>query len=789
MKENGRAEKKPRLSRQAREEKARKWTSVVLIVLFCALIAAAILTIHQADLRRAVEIPPAAQKSPITANRKRDYGEAGFQLVAENELLILKADYTNGEICVEQKSTGKIWYSNPPERTQSGIKGVKGRMSSQLILTYCNVNTADPSTADNLTQSINQGGMEHELIENGVKFTFAFPTAGIIVPIQYTLNGDALEVTIPTDEIQELWSERYIATSLDVLPFFGASLQTAQGYMMVPDGSGALIELSSSNYTMNQFMSPVYGHDATLEYDLTTQNKKTVALPVFGMKWDDDGYVAVITEGESNARIYSYLSQKVTSFNQLYAQMVMRTVKMKQVGGMGENYGAMVAKSGDEKMEDWSDFLYRGTDFSVSYFFLEPEQASYTGMSSRYQQYLESRQQKTASEMPMEQYLVLDVYGAVSIEKYIMGIKTPIITPLTTYNQVCSLVDELRSRGVEHLIINYVGALKGGLQRDMMDEVRHEPALGTEAEFEHMIAYLDELGVLLFLEAEPVNLYEDGSGYLKSFHCTKSYFDSLTTTVKWAPNRTTEKVAVGKTAYFLKPKNVLSFMESFAASADQQGVKGISVSNLGSILYSDLSRTGEDTTRAETRALWQQIMADSKTHADYLMVHQGNAYCLPYADVITDVPVGHSDFDCLGISVPFYSLSLHGDIVMATEAINDSADYQFMTLKAIESGISLKYNVMAADAKTLVGTIYNDMVSYSLDHWLDTIVESYHQVQSVTGDLAGEKIVDHREVAPGVMETTYASGAKVYVNYAEEPVDYQGMTIGARDCLLVRGDE
>lgn len=775
-----------RRSRQSRAESIRKWTSVGLIVLFCGLILAAILAIHQADLRREVERPEVAKKSPIAVNKKRDYGEPGFQLVAENDLLILRADFTTGEICVEQKSTGKIWYSNPPERTQPGIKGVKGRLNSQLILTYANVNTADPSTADNATHSIGQGGMEHELIDNGVRFEYAFPPAGIIIPIEYTLNGDAMEVHIPTDEIQELWSDKFIATSLDVLPFFGSSGVDSTGYMLVPDGSGALIELNSSNYTMSQFMTPIYGHDATLEYDLLAKNEKTAALPVFGVKWNDDAYVAVITEGEANARVFSYLSQKATSFNQVYSQMLMRTVKLKQVGGMGENYGALTE---NKKMEDWSDFLYRDTDYAISYFFLEPEHADYTGMCNRYQLYLESRQQKCRTELPMEQYLVLDVYGAVSIDQYIVGIKTPVITPLTTYNQVCDLVDELRARGVEHIIINYVGGLKGGLERDMMDTLCHEPKLGSKAEFQHMIDYLAEKDVLLFFEAQPVNLYEDGSGYRKAVHCAKSYFDALTTAVRYAPNRVSENIQVGKTAYFLKPRYVEDFMAAFNASAAQNGLRGISVSSLGSILYSEKSRNGQDTLRSQTMAVWQRIMDQCKQSVPYLMVHQGNAYCLPYADIITDVPVDYSNYDCQNSSIPFYELSLHGDIIMATEPINASADYQYMTLKAIETGISLKFNVMAADTDVLVGTIYNDKVSYSLVNWLDTIVECYQKMHAVTGELAGEKIVGHEEIAPGVTRTTYANGVQVYVNYNDEAYTVADGVIPARDCLLAGKEE
>lgn len=42
----------------------------------------------------------------------------------------------------------------------------------------------------------------------------------------------------------------------------------------------------------------------------------------------------------------------------------------------------------------------------------------------------------------------------------------------------------------------------------------------------------------------------------------------------------------------------------------------------------------------------------------------------------------------------------------------------------------------------------------------------------------------HDELAPGVYRTTYANGAKVYVNYNKAPASVDGVTVGAEDWLL-----
>ena len=205
----------------------------------CVWLGATAYRIAQADRQREAEKTESRAQSPIAANRKRDYGEPGFQGVAENEWLILRADYTTGEVSVEEKKTGMVWYSNPQSRDEPDIKGNKNKLKSQISYTSFNVRTEVTNNVDSFSQSVRQGTMEHLLLENGVQFNYSFPATGIMIPLRYTLVEDTLEVCIPADGIQELWPEEYLALDVDILPFFGAGEPADAGYFLVPDGSGA----------------------------------------------------------------------------------------------------------------------------------------------------------------------------------------------------------------------------------------------------------------------------------------------------------------------------------------------------------------------------------------------------------------------------------------------------------------------------------------------------------------------------------------------------------------------
>ena len=63
------------------------------------------------------------------------------------------------------------------------------------------------------------------------------------IPIEYRLTENGLSVSVPTKEIEEKGGA--VISRIRVLPFFGAAGTDADGYMFVPDGSGALINLNN----------------------------------------------------------------------------------------------------------------------------------------------------------------------------------------------------------------------------------------------------------------------------------------------------------------------------------------------------------------------------------------------------------------------------------------------------------------------------------------------------------------------------------------------------------------
>ena len=750
--------------------------SIALTVAFVVVIGVAVFNIYLSDKQKEIDANKPKDESAIEIEKGWDYGDPGYNKVAENDALIMEADYTTGEIRITEKKSGHQWYTNPPDRKQDNIIAIRTQINSQFYVRFLDVESRTVLDFDNYGASIKKGGMSHELVENGVKFTFAFPQANVYIPVQYTLVGDSFQAEILTDEIVHVGDSSYLIESIAFLPYFGAGGLKDDGYLFIPDGSGALINYNNNRQRTQIYTAPVYGRNPTVELKEQESVKETISMPVFGAKTNDHAYLGVIISGDSSSTITASTSKKLSSYNTVYSSAIFREYSL-TVALASKFYGI------ETRVLKTSDNLLGGQNYAVRYFFMDGENANYTGMAESYKEYLRENGKLQKTDLTKDKYLVLDLIGAVSIEKYVFGIKQPVVTALTTYNDVVTIVKDLKAQGVDNLIVNYIGALDGGLKNKPYSKVSTESVLGSKKEFNAMVSYLKEQGVELFLETNPVELYNNGNGYDSNGDAVKAFFDK--NAFEYTYNLDS-KLPTANRWRLIKPELVPEFIEKFTNSADKWNITNISIDRLAATLYTNYADDVPNVTRSMTMAYWEQAMKQARESADYLMVHKGNAYSLAYADVITDTASGGSDYDMVDSSVPFYQIVLQDSKLTTSVAFNTTVDYTKAFLSALETGCSMKYNLIYGDVSDLVGTEYNTMVSYSYEFWKDIIVEEYKTMQEATQIFAGNQIVNHEMIADNVSLTQYENGALI-VNYGNESYTYQGTLIGARDYLVVKG--
>ena len=754
--------------------KVAKVCSIVLTVLIVFLAGYAILSIVKADKARADAASGiTSSESPLVDDRNRDYGEPGLKKVAETGGWILYADTTNGEMAVESKSNGKIWYTNPWDREEDTYIAKKARLESQIELTFFTPTNNSTATADSLNECVKKGGLDYELIDGGIRFTYSFPRYGVRFPIEYTINENGLVVEVLMGEVEEYLTDQYQLITIDVIPFFGAGGLAEEGYLFVPDGSGALINYNNEKQRFAQYSAPVYGKDLVEPSDTTEIiRKEQIIMPVFGLKTEENAFLAIITSNEAYATITATTSKKSSAYNQVYSTVAYRDYDV-PTGQRGHN-----TVQYNESTEPFSDGSYR-----VEYFFLEGDAANYSGMANRYRQWLIENDSLHQSELVQEPYFVLNLYGAVSIEQYVMGFKQPVVTALTTYQDVIDIVSEMKSRGIDKIILNYMGAMNGGLNAELVDEFRTESVLGSKRDFEDMLQYLEQEDVIFFIEQDPVNLYQDGNGYARNEDTTTSFYDKDIVIYGYQLNQRKYQKSTARS--LMKPSLLEQITDRFFSSAIDNELTNYSAAGIGSVLYSDYD---EKCTvyRQESRSIWQNILKTASEQFEYVMVEKGNAYTFPYVDIIRDIAVEDSGYDMIDESIPFYQMVVRGNIAISSSALNLNVDYHHQYLKGLETGTNMSYTWIAGDVLSLVGTEYNNLVSTSFDYWLDTAVQEYLDAKEIMELTAGKAIVGHRKVAEEVFETTYDGGIRVYVNYSDSEYTDGDLTVAERGFAVVR---
>ena len=754
--------------------------TISLIVLLVAVVGFVSYTIIRDDAVRAAEANQVVDKTSIKKTTKYNYGEPGFRKVAENDKFVLSADYTTAEISVYDKTTQRTWYSNPQNRDEDNVVAIKTTLSAQFRVQFMNLQKEGIIVEyNNFQHSLKMGQMkvDDKSVPNGIKFTFGFPTANVYIPIQYFLTEDGFQAEIVTSEITGVGSNPFAVLSIDLMPYFGAATKADNGYLLVPDGSGALIDYNNGKHYNQPYSEMVYGKNPTVETTEQETVKETIAMPVFGAKTNDSGFFGVIVAGEGCSKISAATSMTDSIYNHVYPTAVlMEYNRMYKKGDNNTNKSSYTI--------DYSKSLMDGQNYAVRYFFLEGEKANYVGMSELYRDYLIKNNKLKDSPLADKKYTVLDLVGAVSIKKYVMGVKRPVVTALTTYNDVCEIVKELKAQGVENLVVNYVGALDSGLNNKTYNTVSPESVLGSKKEFKAMIDFLEKEGVLLFLESNPVDLYENGNGLTENGDSTKTFFDHYAFQYKYELDK---NARIETTRWhLLRPQLLPSVAEGFSKSAADWKVKNIALARMGETLYSYYYNDEHYVSRNNALKIWADAFKVADDNSQYLMVHGGNIYCAPYADVVTDVADTHSNFDMQDDAVPFYQLTFQNNTLLTGDGINTTVDYEYAFLKALETGSSLKYNLIKGDVSQLVGTDYNTMVSYSYDYWKTTVVEESLAMQKAVAQFAGKQIVNHEILAKDVTLTQYENGS-VVVNYTDSAYTYEGQEIAARSYLILAG--
>ena len=706
---------------------------------------------------------------PIQKGIKNDTDSqfiAQYEKIAENNILILYADMEKGWLALQNRESGTVWYSNPNDSETDEITVGNKRMDirSDFIVEYCErkiVGEAVSMTFNSHTQAVRQGSVQVEKISDGIKVTYDFQSFGIVIPVEYRLAADHLETKVCVNEIKE--NGDFVILSIRVLPNFGAGNTETEGWMLIPDGSGAITRFNNARYNVNGYDAPVYGADYANEQELCqSYREQSVRLPIFGIKKGQDALFSVITGGESAAYIKAEFSNESFGYNTLSSRLVLRQFTTIDVNSM--------------KAVRFSDNCYAYPDYTVNYYPLSGENADYVGMAKVYRQYLISERgmNKTAQRPALN----LNLYGAIDVKANTLGFPHKKLESLTDFSEALKIAKDLREDGVGNLSVRYEGWTNYGIMnKSVPKNAQPLSLLGGNDGLHTLAADLEENNDRLWLDFDFLRYRKGGNGVSKGGDSIKNGFGDPTEQYDYMLSVYAAKVN-GNHYRFLRAGKVEETAKRVINDFKKLDIYGLSLGTMGEYIYSDLNpKHGHD--RTGLQEVYRKIL--NCTDGQPLSVNKGNADMAVKADKIWYAPLSSSGYDCFDYDVPFYQIVFHGSAAMTTAPLNQAVNDRLLFLNAVETGSELLFAGIYKEADFLAETAYSDLYSTTFSLWREKAAAYDKEYRPLLEQIYDKAIKGHKRITENVYQTVYENGITVYVNYGEQSATVNGIEIGGMD--------
>lgn len=696
-----------------------------------------------------------------------------YERMAENAHATLWADPDTGLFALENKATGKRWMSTPSdgESDDRTMGSLRTQLQSQVVIRYIykedELDAKSAAVANSQIECVDGGHIRTSRLSDGLRVDYDFADIGVKIPVTYRLTDDYLEASVVWDEIET--DDAVYLMSIQLLPAFGANGGTADGYLLIPDGCGALIRFDNG-IDGQSYESMIYGNELTQKVSMKSTQTESVRLPVFGIHSGNDGLFAIVTQGDASCSVVAYNRNSTCNYDAVSSQRILRQLTEKTIY---ETDPANRKDIGRVTQADMSD------GYCVRYYWLSGDAAEYSGMAGIYRNYL--TEEHALTKVLQTPTLALDIYGAMDKQASFFGIPYTKTEKLTTFAQAETMLESLHTSGIDRISVRFCGWTNSGLlNQKKLTKATPLSLLGGKKGLARLDSYMHQQDVPLYLDADLLQYRRGSKGdaVRTSFEQIAGQYRYLRSV--YSKNRAMDEIRL------LSPSKMEKSLRSLLPSYGKLGQQWMSLSTLGSHLYSNFS--ADDTVlRSEARNC---IIGTLKSAADgnyTVAIAGGNAFAVACSSRLYDVPTSSSQYDIFDTDVPFYQIVFHGYRMMCGTPLVQSTDWTDSFLRTVESGCELHYSGIYADSSVLTGTRYEDYYSSTYTLWQKTAAEQYAAYMSLLDAVYDQTIVRHEQVAAQATRTVYADGTAVLVNYADEPITYDGKTVEAKSFAVAEG--
>ncbi|MBC7319212.1 hypothetical protein H5T89_01070 [bacterium] len=566
---------------------------------------------------------------------------------------------------------------------------------------------------------------------------YKFPSINLDFTAKVYNRGEYFEVRIPYKDFKE--DPSFPIISITFLPYLNAGRVGEKGYLVIPDGCGAIVQFTKF-FGVTTLEKQVYGDLTPTNYDI---NQIPVTLPVFGCIKDSFGFTGIITEGDA--------------FSGLVMDMA-----------PGNGYYSIGAKFYFRRIfED----IYRkkritprrdDRDRAIRFYLLQDRSANYVGVGKTYREYLlKEKRVKTLEERARTRsHLdpnVIDIGIFMGVKKGFQ-LFDPVIR-LTSFREINWIIDRLKDLGIRANLI-LTGWERSGFEGE--NPTTFPPFDGSRG-LRSVVEKAKSSGNFISLSVNFFEIYQNSRDFYRRL--------TLKSPVKLPVEQNTYR-----RGYLICPQVALTKFQRFHSEAKKTGIVGIELRRFGRGLI-ECFDDEHPVDRFDCAKLYSKMVGLAG------IVDGGCVYGVDYVDTFMSIPSMSSGFFG-GESIPLWQIALHGIVRYSFEPINLRRDFDYEFLKTLEYG-ALPTAMLTYESPILIkDTFYKGLFSSKFLDWQNDLKREYELFNKKLGYLQYQFITDHKELSRYVYQTTYSDGTKVIVNYSNK--DFDGIKpLGYR---IVRGD-
>ena len=701
----------------------------------------------------------AAVKNPY-----KSYGEKIIesQVLASNNEFELAWDQDAKAVLYKHKS-GAIWSDITYDAYKDGSIGNAG--SSPISITVINNKTLDKTTTSSTSaldgyhmvgdESVKSGNLYCGKIENGIRVYYFFEMYKIAIPIDYVLKDDHIEVSINSGAILEDTDE-YRLVSISFLPNLCSVKNSKDANLLVPTGSGAILNCEENAEGSRTYGGWVYGKDITIRTPLDVKDETNIELPVYGSYTKDSGLFAIIEESAGSAYLMADASNDRTGYSNVYPEFYVRGFDC----FMKQYYGQNIWGSTERYNDDIS-----GQTFKVSYYPILGDEVDYNAMAKKYQSYLVNKGDLKKSNTDVSPYSVT-FWGGTNITKSFFGIPYKEIKALTTFNAAQNILKTLKSDNGILPQVRLLGYSDNGLRPGSVAGGSSYPSVyGSKKDLASLIDFCK--GSNLFLDFDIVTYSKSGNGFSLSGDVAKTAVGYKAEKYPTSPVRMQDKENV---YYALGREHLPEAAEEALEKAEDYSAKAISFSTLGQYAYSDYA-DNVYVNRWNIEKDAKAILDNAKKSGYTTAVSGAKYYAACAADIVFDTPINSGEYDAFTYDIPFYQMVFSSYKPMYSVAVNNEVNVDKSIATAMAYGMGVGYYITDSyvdksddlDEFKLYSTIFEDNSAKIKDTLVkDGFINTYNAVKGAS--------LDKYTISGGVAKSTFSNGKVIYTNLSGKAV-------------------